>query len=107
MTSTSPSQRASDEELLHQAVARLRASIMAIVFGLTAGTGLFIATAWLLIKGGPVVGPHLGLLGNYLPYYSVTWPGAFLGFVEAAIGGALVGYAIAFIYNRLVDLRRG
>lgn len=106
MSSSTPSQRA-EAQLLRQAVARLRASIMAIVFGLTCGTALFVATVWLVIKGGPVVGPHLGLLGNYLPGYTVTWGGAFIGFLEASLGGALVGYAIAFVYNRLVDLRHG
>jgi len=102
----SPSTRASELEHLHQAVARLRASIMAVVFGLTAGTGLFVATAWLVIKGGKVVGPHLGLLRNYLPGYRVTWTGALIGSLEAALIGALIGYVIALLYNRLVDLRR-
>ena len=67
----------SDErQRIESAVARLRAGILAIVFGMVGGTGLFVATAWLLIKGGPNVGATLGLLGNYLPGYAVTWPGA-------------------------------
>jgi len=92
----------SDEsELLAQAVAHLRASVMATTFGLAGGTGLFFATAWLVIRGGQVVGPHLGLLDNYFPGYSVTWPGAFLGLFYGAVVGAVAGWILAFTYNRI------
>ena len=42
----------------------------------------------LLIKGGPVIGPHLGLIGNYLPGYTVSWQGAFVGLVEGVVRGS-------------------
>ena len=90
-----------ERALIEAAVARMRAGILAIVFAMVCGTGLFVATAWLLIKGGENVGATLGLLGNYLPGYSVTWPGAFLGLAYgAAIGGAM-GWSLARVYNRL------
>ena len=96
----------SDWILIDHAIARLRASVMAIVFGLTSATGLFLATAWLVIRGGPQVGATLGLLKHYLPGYTVTWPGAFIGFIYAALIGGAVGWAVAFIYNQIVT-RRG
>lgn len=80
-------------------MARLRAGIMALVFGMVGGVGLFLATAWLLLRGGATVGPTLSLLGNYFPGYSVTWPGAGLGFVYGALVGAAVGWSMARIYN--------
>ncbi len=86
--------------LLGRATARLRASILSTAFAIIGGTGLFLATAWLLIQGGEVVGPHLGLLGVYFPGYSVSWPGAFLGFLYGAITGGVMGWAIAWFYNR-------
>ncbi|HEX6201939.1 MAG TPA: hypothetical protein VF100_02980 [Thermoanaerobaculia bacterium] len=92
----------SEEELLRHAVARLRAGVLAVVFALVGGTGLFLATAWLLLRGGEPVGPHLALLGHYFPGYRVTWPGAFLGFAYAAAAGAVVGAAVGWIYNRMV-----
>jgi hypothetical protein len=98
--------RETEWALINDAVARLRASVMAVVFGLTSGTGLFVATVWLVIRGGAQVGPTLGLLRNYLPGYSVTWPGAFIGFVYAAVLGSAVGWVVAFIYNRIVARRR-
>jgi hypothetical protein len=92
--------------LIDHAIAQLRASVMAVVFGLTSATGLFIATAWLVIRGGPQVGLTLGLLRHYLPGYTVTWPGAFIGFFYAALIGGAVGWVVAFIYNQIVA-RRG
>lgn len=94
-----------EQALIRAAVARLRAGILAIVCGLLAGTGLFLATVWLVLQGGEVVGPHLGLLRYYLPGYSVTWTGAFLGFIYGVLLGALVGGLTGWIYNRVVDLR--
>ena len=91
--------------LIDHAVARLRALVMAVVFGLTSGTGLFVATAWLVIRGGAQVGPTLGLLRNYFPGYSVTWPGAFVGFFYAAVVGGITGWVVAFIYNQIVARR--
>jgi hypothetical protein len=102
---TNENDRETEWALINEAVARLRASVMAIVFGLTAGTGLFVATAWLVIRGGPQVGATLGLLRNYLPGYSVTWPGAFIGFIYAAVLGGIVGWVVAFIYNQIVARR--
>ena len=91
--------------LIDAAVARLRASVMAVVIGLVSGTGLFVATVWLVIRGGPNVGATLGLLRFYFPGYSVTWPGAFVGFLYAAPLGAAIGWLVAFLYNRIVARR--
>ena len=90
---------------LRSAIARLRASVMAIVFGLTGGVTLFLATAWLLILGGDTVGHHLSLLGNYFPGYSVTWPGSAVGFLYGALSGAACGWTVAWIYNLVADSR--
>ena len=96
-----------EEALLRAAVARLRAGILAIVCGMLAGSGLLVATAWLVVRGGPNVGQHLELLRNYLPGYTVTWPGAFLGGFYGVLIGAAVGWATAWLYNWLVDVRHG
>lgn len=94
-----------DEEraLVQAAVARMRAGAMAIVFGVLGGLGLLLATVWLLIRGGPEIGPTLGLLGNYFPGYSVTWPGSVIGFGYGALVGSAVGWSLARLYNRFAD----
>ena len=94
-----------ERELILAAAARLRAGILAVTFGLLGGVGLFTVTAWLLIKGGWTVGPHLNLLGNYFPGYRVSWPGAFLGAFYGAAPGAVVGWVLATVYNRIADWR--
>lgn len=93
------------EEALSRMIARLRAGLLALVFGMTCGVSLWIATAWLVIRGGQSVGPHLGLLRFYFPGYSVTWAGAFVGLGYGMVVGGLVGFTLAWIYNRLADWR--
>jgi hypothetical protein len=92
-----------DRELLGAAIARLRASVMALVFGMVGGTGLCLATVWLLLAGGEVVGPHLALLGSFFPGYTVTWTGALVGFGYGALTGAALGYSVAIVYNRVAS----
>ncbi len=88
-----------------RAVARLQARILALVLGTMCGLGLFIMTAWLVLKGGPQVGLHLRLLRHFFIGYDVTWPGAFIGLVYGALSGALIGWVIGRVYNRIVGLR--
>ena len=86
---------------LQVTTARLRARVMSLVFGMVGGTGLFLMTIWLILRGGEDVGAHLSLLRHYFFGYSVTWTGAFVGFVYGALLGAVIGYVSSRIYNRL------
>lgn len=90
------------DEQLHQALKRLNARAWGISVGLLLGGGLFLATLILVLKGGPNVGQHLGLLGNYFPGYRVTVPGSFVGFIYGFVLGYGIGRLIGTIYNRLV-----
>jgi hypothetical protein len=94
-------QALSEEEIVARAYARLSAIGTAFVLGLLSGSGLFVATLWLVLKGGPHPGPHLGLLGQYFPGYAVTVGGSFVGFAYAFVVGAVAGFALAAAYNRL------
>ena len=96
-----------DQELVlvTRAIARLRAGIVAIVTAMVVGFGLFAATLWLVIKGGPNVGQNLGLLRNYYPGYSVTWTGSFIGLAYGALTGAVLGWSVAWLYNFLASWR--
>ncbi len=80
---------------------RLNARAWGIAVGLLSGLGLFLATVLLLLKGGATVGPHLALIGAYLPGYRVTWPGAFIGFVYLFVIGYGIGRLIGSVYNAL------
>jgi len=93
-----------EEQLIHQTVVRLNAKAWGITLGLLLGIGLFLATITLVVRGGDVVGPHLGLLGIFFPGYQVTTLGALIGFVYAFLLGFGIGNLIGRVYNRMVDL---
>ena len=80
---------------------KLNARAWGISFGLLLGGGLFLATVVLVIKGGVMVGQHLNLLSAFFPGYSVTWLGAFVGFIYAFVLGYALGRIIGEVYNRL------
>jgi hypothetical protein len=96
-----------DEErrLIETSIVRLRARVTAVVFAMAGGLGLFVATIWLVIRGGPDVGQHLSLLDNYFPGYEVTWRGSFIGLLYGGGAGALIGWSLASLYNALVRRR--
>jgi hypothetical protein len=105
-----PRERSEEWKAIDAAIARLRASIMAVVFGLLGGTGLFVATMWLVIQGpvgGHPVGGTLSLLNHYFPGYEVTFGGAFLGFGYGALAGATIGWTVAMVYNLIAAKRHG
>ena len=93
-----------EQHVIEHALVRLNEHGWGLAFGLLAGLALFLATIVLVIRGGDVVGPHLGLLGNYLPGYEVTTAGAFIGLAYGLVIGYLAGFLIGLIYNRLVKL---
>src|SRR5262245_28607229 len=84
---------------------RLNATVQGIVTGLVAGLGVFVATNWLVLKGGQTVGPHLSLLGQYFIGYRVSFLGSLIGFFYAFVIGYVVGYMVGRVYNWVVDRR--
>jgi hypothetical protein len=80
---------------------RLNARAWGLALGLLCGLGLLIATDLLVLKGGAVVGPHLGLLGAYLPGYRVTFGGSLIGFGYGMLIGYCAGRLIGSVYNVL------
>src|SRR5574342_541774 len=93
------------EHLVLTRVMRLNAVVHGLVAGALVGLGLFVATNWLLLKGGEVVGPHLSLLGQFFIGYKVTFLGSLIGFGYGFVSGFVIGYFIAATYNWLADLR--
>lgn len=93
------------DDLVLTELLRLNVAISGIVTGLVAGLGIFIATNWLVLKGGPQVGAHLSLLGQYFIGYEVTFGGSLVGFAYAFICGFLIACLIAKLYNAMVDIR--
>jgi hypothetical protein len=97
----------SEEEQLARAVLRLNGGVLGFAFGSAVGLGLFLATNWLVLKGGDPVGPHLSLLSQFFIGYSVTFGGSFVGLAYGFGLGYAVGWLIARVYNGVIFLKRG
>jgi len=89
-------------EILGTAFCRMDKLAFAVAVGAVSGLIVFIATLWLIIKGGAVVGPHLSLLSHYFVGYSVTVKGSFIAFAYSFSWGFLFGWLFAYLRNLLV-----
>lgn len=88
--------------LLMALFARMETSAMAVATGVVGGLVLFLATAVLVLKGAPPgmsVGPHLAALSTFMPGYSVSWGGAFVGAIYGFLVGAAAGFVLAVLWN--------
>jgi hypothetical protein len=93
------------ERIVMTRLLRVSAAVYGIATGLVVGLGIFIATNWLVLKGGRVVGPHLSLLSQFFIGYGVTFVGSLIGFAYGFVLGFVVAYAVAWLYNQLVAWR--
>jgi len=98
---TTTEQHSLDDELIDRGVLRLSTFATAVGLGLLIGVVLFVATVFLALRDGPDASPHLGLLSQYFPGYSVTILGSLVGFFYAFLVGAIAGFLLSGIYNRL------
>jgi hypothetical protein len=96
-----------EEQKLFSGVLSLNSKVIGLVLGLVCGLFVFIATNWLVIKGGDTVGPHLELLNQFFIGYRVTFFGSFIGFAYGFALGTLSGAMIGWIYNKIVWFRNG
>jgi hypothetical protein len=101
-----------NDEKLFRAILKLNVKILGLVLGILFGLAIFIATNWLVVKGGHiapngeyVVGPHLQLLSQFFIGYRVSFLGSIVGFFYGFALGTLSGSTIGWIYNKIVDFR--
>jgi hypothetical protein len=91
------------DEVIIDAFARLDRTALGFASGTLSGLFVFLATIFLVLKGGEVVGPNLALLGQFFLGYTVTIPGAFIGLVYGFIVGFVVGWLVALLRNSVVS----
>ena len=98
------------DEIVLTRLLRLNATVQGVVTGIVVGFVIFVATNWLLLKGGitgpegqAAAGPHLALLGQYFIGYRVTFLGSLIGFAYGFVIGFAGGYSISTLYNWLVN----
>ena len=81
-----------------RAFAPLHKLALGLAFGLTAGVGIFLITAFHVIAR-PVDGLPIYLLDQYFYGYRVTWLGAIIGFWWGFVAGFAAGWFLAFCRN--------
>ena len=96
---------AEEHQTVQKTLFRIHEQGWGIAFGLVLGLALFVTTNVLVIRGGEVVGPHLELLGVYLPGYRVTFLGSLIGFVYTFVIGYGIGRVIAATYNKIARVK--
>jgi len=102
----------SGDEKLFKGAQLFSAKASGLVFGIIIGLAVFIATNWLVFKGGHidesgyyVVGPHLQLLSQFFIGYRVSFLGSIIGSAYGFALGTLAGALFAGIYNKIVEFR--
>ena len=101
-----------DDEKLLKAVIKFNSKFLGLALGIILGLAIFIATNWLVIKGGYytpngeyVIGPHLQLLSQFFIGYKISFLGSIVGFFYGFAVGTLCGAVFGLIYNKIVGLR--
>jgi hypothetical protein len=97
--------RGSGQDDLLKGVLSLDAKVVGFAFGMILGLIIFLATNWLVLKGGSHVGTNLQLLSQYFIGYRVSFVGSFIGFGYGFALGTLCGALIGWIYNKITLLR--
>jgi protoporphyrinogen oxidase len=100
------------KEAFAQAFAKLDRIALGLSAGAVAGLLLFVATLLLVLKGGETIGPNLGLLQQFFPWYTVTFFGSLMGLAYGFAAGFVAGWGFAvlrnltvFLYNALIHRR--
>lgn len=94
----------SPDEIIVRSLAKLDGSALGISIGLLFGFAVFLATNFLLFKGGDIVGPNLALLGQFFVGYEVSFSGSLIGLVYGLISGFILGWLIATIRNLVLSI---
>lgn len=90
-----------NEQLLTAAI-KFNAKIFGIVSGIFAALTLIVSTQISLAIWGEQAGGYLGLLGVFLPGYTVTPAGTLFGAVWAFVFAGLAGSLTYWLYGRMV-----
>jgi len=87
---------------LLRAAVKLNTWLLAGVFACVGGLSLFMITYLSLYRGLPQPGHYLNLLGVFLPGYSVSHSGAWVGLFWGALLGGLLAAMFYRIYARSI-----
>ncbi len=66
---------------------------------------LLVTTNWLVVRGTAPYSNNAALLSQYLPGYTVSFPGSVVGALELFAAAFVVSHVLAGIYNAVARLR--
>ena len=92
------------DEVLIRTFARMDKLAFATAVGTVSGLAVFLASIWLVLKGGDVIGPNLQLLGQYFIGYTVTLKGAFIGLMYGFLWGFIFGWLFSYLRNLSIGI---
>lgn len=78
---------------------QLNSKALGLTFGLLSGSGWLLVMALSLTTG--VLDQTVQAVGGLHPGFSYTWGGAFWIAVMHLVGGSVIGWAVATVYNKL------
>jgi hypothetical protein len=99
------SKQPSDNPVLKPTILRLHGVSLGTALGAMAALGLFCSTSWLVIRGTAHESVHAALLSNYIPGYSVSILGGFVGALQMFVVVFVAALLLAAVYNKIVDMR--
>jgi hypothetical protein len=103
MTRSASGESDASSARLVYATAPMHKRAFGIAVGVTAGTLIFLVTAFHLIVNSPDA-LNIALLGQYFFGYEVTWRGALIGLGWGFATGFVAGWFVAFIRNLVVTV---
>lgn len=78
---------------------------LGLALGAVVAGGLIVTTNWLVLRGTADESVHARLLANYLPGYSVSFPGSLIGAVQLFLFVFIVCIVWSWIYNTIASTR--
>lgn len=84
-----------------RSVLRFEGHSLGLALGSVAAVGLVASTNWLVIRGTADESEHAALLAHYLPGYTVSTIGSFVGAVEVFAIAYASCHLLAAIYNAI------
>ena len=86
-------------------VLKISGNALGLALGLLMALQLYLATAWLIVRGTAGESIHAALLVNYFPGYSVSYVGGLFGAAYIFVFTYIFAMILASIYNWIVAIR--
>ena len=93
------------DQVAEPPVLRISGNALGLALGLLMALQLYLATAWLIIRGTADQSIHAALLVNYFPGYTVTYVGGFFGAAYIFVFTYISAMILASLYNWIVAIR--